>query len=579
MPVPLPNPPFDSLETRLAALEARVTRLEQADQQPNLKPGLSFSTEMDVPEVNPDAPSAIPVLGGIGRVFLILGGAFFLRALTEGGTLSRPVGVGLGFLYALVWVYRAWHTRRRGDAGFCTVSSVLIGYPLLLESTIKFSVIPAWGSALLLLALVAIHLRVSWRRDLEPLAWLSVLAALGTGFILLFATHAIELFSGAFLILGSGVLWMTYGRRWHGLRWPTALAADAVILVLTVLAAWPGNPPEAYRGLQSTRSILLAMALPVLYITSCAWRMLQRRRIVNAFEGIQTALALMVGFGGAVRIALASGKGTGALGISVLAAGIGSYATAFSFVADQEEVRANFNFFTSLGLVFLLLGSPVLMPLEAYSLLAAALGLAAMTLGLRFRRTVLVLQGAVCLGVATVVSGLLAASLRAFLASAQDLHVLPGTAWIVAATLIASCLLVETKRPAEGFPTRLRITAFLVGALGVLCTGGLLLISALRLGGSGVGTPPILAFLRTAVLSTAAIALAVHSRHCPKGELRWLAYPVLGLAGLKFIFEDLPLGQPMALFLAFMCLGAAFILTPRLLKTQPSAEPTPPTKV
>jgi hypothetical protein len=325
--------------------------------------------------------------------------------------------------------------------------------------------------------------------------------------------------------------------------------------------------------------MLLAMALPVLYITSFAWRMLQRRRIVNAFEGIQTALVLVVGFGGALRIALASGTGTIPLGFAVLAAGIGSYAAAIPFVTDHEEVRANFNFFTSLGLVFLLLGSPVLMPLEAYSLLAATLGLAAMALGLRFRRTVLVLQGGVCLGVATLASGLLTASLRAFLALAQDIHVLPGTAWIVAATLIASCLLVEIKRPPEGFPARLRITAFLVGALGVLCTGGLVLISTLRLGGSVVAHPPILAFLRTAVLSTAAIARAVHSRHCPKGELRWLAYPVLGLAGLKFIFEDLPLGHPMALFLAFMCLGAAFILTPRLLKAPSSAEPSPPTKV
>jgi hypothetical protein len=35
----------------------------------------------------------------------------------------------------------------------------------------------------------------------------------------------------------------------------------------------------------------------------------------------------------------------------------------------------------------------------------------------------------------------------------------------------------------------------------------------------------------------------------------------------------------MALFLAFMCLGAALILTPRLLKVQPPDEPSPPAKV
>ncbi|HJW72724.1 MAG TPA: hypothetical protein VJ486_07675 [Geothrix sp.] len=579
MPVSPPGPSSDSLEARLAALEARVARLEQAGI--SLKPmhGKLFLAESEPPVPLAEAPAAISVLGGIGRVFLILGGAFFLRALTEGGTLPRPLGVALGFLYALVWAYRAWRTPGRGNSGFYTLSSILIAYPLLAESTIKFSVIPTAGSAVLLLILVTIHLRVSWRRDIEPLAWLTALATLGTGLILLFVTHAIELFAATFLILGAGVLWMTYGRRWHGLRWPTALVADGVVLILTVLAAWPGGPPEVHRDLNATRAIVLAMALPMLYITSFGWRMLQRHRVINVFEGIQTALTLMIGFGGAVRIALASGKGTGALGFAVLAGGVASYAAAFPFVADQEEVRANFNFFTSLGLVFLLLGSPVLLPIEVYSLLAAALGLAAMGLGLRFRRTVLVLQGGVCLLVAALASGLLAASLQAFLASAQDMHALPGAAWIVAATLIAACLLVETKRPPEGFPTRLRLTAFLVGTLGVLCTGGLVLISALRLGGTVIAHPPILAFLRTAVLSAAAVALAVHSRHCPKGELRWLAYPVLGLAGLKFILEDLPLGHPMALFLAFMCLGAAFILTPRLLKTHASAEPSPPAEV
>jgi hypothetical protein len=574
-----PEPPSDSIEARLAALEARVARLEQGDLPSKVIREKQFLPESEPLESLPQAPEATSVLGGIGRVFLILGGAFFLRALTEGGTLPRPLGVSLGFLYALVWAYRAWRTLGRGNSGFYTLSSILIAYPLLAESTIKFSVIPTAGSAVLLLTLVTIHLRVSWRRDIEPLAWLSVLATLGTGLVLLFATHAIELFAATFLILGAGVLGVTYGRRWHGLRWPTALTADAVVLILTVLAAWPGGPPEVHRGLNATRAILLAMALPMLYITSFGWRMLQRHRVINVFEGIQTALTLMIGFGGALRIALASGKGTGALGFAVLAAGAASYAAAFPFVADQEEVRANFNFFTSLGLVFLLLGSPVLLPLEAYSLLAAALGLATMSLGLRFRRTVLVLQGGVCLVVAALASGLLAVSVQAFFASAQAMHTLPGVAWMVAATLIAACLLVETKRPPEGFPTRLRITAFLVGTLGVLCTGGLVLISSLRLGGAAIAQPPILAFLRTAVLSAAAIALAVHSRHCPKGELRWLAYPVLGLAGLKFVLEDLPLGHPMALFLAFMCLGAAFILTPRLLKTQASAEPSPPAEV
>ena len=575
MSAPEPTAVPASVETRLAALEARIARLEQAPlAQPLPLPTPPLPGELLAP-LPLQAPAAVSILGGLGRVFLILGGAFFLRALTDGGTLPHTLGVSVGLIYALAWLLPAWRTTRTGEAGFYTLASVLIAYPLLIEATTTFAVVPIPGTVVLLLVLFGAHLAVAWHRDLEPLAWLATLAALGTGFLLMARTHAITAFALYFLLLGTGLLWLTYGRRWRGLRWPTALAADATILVLTIVAAWPGGPPEAYRTLPATQALLLAMALPLLYLGSFAWRMLQQRRVINAFEGVQTALVLIIGFGGAVRIALASGSGAQALGCSALAAGLGCYGAAFPFVADQEEVRANFNFFTSLGLIFLLLGSPVLLPLPLYGLLAALLGLTATALGLRFRRTVLIMQGALCLGLATAASGLLLAALRAFLVPAQAIGALPGAAWVVLAALLTSAVLIELQRPVEGFPLRLRVVVFLVGTLSVLATAGAASILALQVGGAPLAKPAQLAFLRTLVLSAAAVALALHSRHCPGGVLRLLAYPILALAVLKFLLEDLPLGRPMMLFLAFMCLGAALILVPRLGK--PRASETSPT--
>ena len=73
------------------------------------------------------------------------------------------------------------------------------------------------------------------------------------------ATAALEAFSAVFIALGGASLWLTYGRRWHGIRWPVALVADLSVFALTSLAAWSGGPPEAYRHLSAPRAILLGL--------------------------------------------------------------------------------------------------------------------------------------------------------------------------------------------------------------------------------------------------------------------------------------------------------------------------------
>jgi predicted tellurium resistance membrane protein TerC len=47
-------------------------------------------------------------------------------------------------------------------------------------------------------------------------------------------------------------------------------------------------------------------------------------------------------------------------------------------------------------------------------------------------------------------------------------------------------------------------------------------------------------------------------------EAGWLAYPLLGLIGLKMLLEDLPRGRPVTLILAFAFYGLALILVPRI---------------
>ena len=200
--------------------------------------------------------SPISFLGLLGKACLILAGAFLIRTFTESGALPKVAGVGLGFLYAAVWAVFAERSGRKGSTqwtSLLTLTVALIAYPLLWEATTRLEVLPPAGAAGALLGVSAGLMAVAWRCDLEGVAWTLTVASAGTGLGLMMFTSSVEAFTAALLLLGLGSLWLTYGHRWHGLRWPVALAADGAVVVLTILAAWPGGPPAAYRAAR-TRS-------------------------------------------------------------------------------------------------------------------------------------------------------------------------------------------------------------------------------------------------------------------------------------------------------------------------------------
>ena len=392
---------------------------------------------------------------------------------------------------------------------------------------------------------------------------MATLAALGSGFIVMMAQRAIEPFAAAFLALGAGALWLTYGRRWHGLRWPTALAADAGVLILTTLATWPGGAQGVYRGLSLNRALFLALALAAIYIGSFAVRMLRRRRVVNAFEYVQTALVLLVGFGGAVRVSLASGSGTALLGAGVSLAGVGCYLAAFPFVDDQEETRANFNFFTFLALIFLLLGGTFALPLPLFATFSGILGLAAMMAALRMRRKILVFQSGLYLTASALASGLGAWALHVFMAPAAPTTPASSASLVSLVALFATLALFLARRPPDPVTVTMRPAILVMGALAAAGLGALAIWACC---GGRAPDPGGLALARTLVLSALAIALAWLGRRVPVLELRWMVYPLLAITTLKFLFEDLAVGRPLTLFLAFMGFGATLILAPRLLR-------------
>ncbi|MDP1833133.1 MAG: hypothetical protein Q8K67_13825 [Geothrix sp.] len=551
------------LQARMDALDARIASLEGSTPERNLPPQ-PLSPDGLLPAAA--LPSPVRIMGLIGRVCLILGGATFIRALVDAGTIHRGWGVALGLAYAITWALLADRAKSTLDAAFHALASILITYPLIVESTVRFGILAPGLAAFLLLAVTGLHCAVAWRRDLQPIIWTATLASLGSGFTMMAARQAIEPFLAVFLLLGVSALWLTYGRRWHGLRWPAALAADLGVLILTSLAVWPGGAPEAYRGISPRGAMIFALALAVVYIGSFAIRMLQRRRVVNVFEAVQTALVLLVGFGGALRVALASGSGVGLLGAGVSLAGVGCYATAIPFAEDQEETRANFNFFTFLALIFLLLGGPIVLPLSYFAPLSGLLGLGAMLAGLRLRRTILILQSGIYLAAAAVASGLATWSLRAFLDPAGPTAFPTLTGLLCLAALSATLASFLLRPPPDAILIRIRPMILVLGAMAAVGFGALAIRGGCGVLAPGGADPGILAAVRTGVLSALAIALAWFGRRIPVLDLRWLVYPMLIATALKFLFEDVAVGRPLTLFLGFMCFGTTLMVAPRLLK-------------
>jgi len=560
---------FLSLANTVARLEARVALLESAPPELASSPATAPSVATAPPAV---LPNPVRIMGLLGRTCLILGGATFIRSLVDSGTLPHGWVVALGLAYAITWAVLADRARQPLDATFHALASLLIAYPLIVESTARFGILTPPLAAGLLLAVTCIHGAVAWRRELEPILWATTFASLGSGLALMSARRSIEPFLAVFLLLGIAGFWLTEGRRWKGLRWPTALAADLGVFILTSLAVWPGGTPEAYRGITPGRTMLFGAALALCYLGSFARRMLRPGSKVGSFEVVQTVLVLLLGFGGALRVALASGSGAGLLGAGCILAGLAGYAAALRLREDQPGTRSSFRFFLFLALSLLLLGGPLVLPLPLFSVLGGLLGLGAMLAGLRGQRPVFILQSGIYLLASALTSGLLVWSLRAFLAplGVATSPSLPGLLSLAALSIAVALFLLH--RPASPGTAVVHPLVLLLGALDAGGLGALAIRAAYALAAAGTPDAGLLAAVRTGVLSALAILLAWGGRRVPVLELRWLVYPLLIITALKFLFEDLAVGRPLTLFLGFICYGVTLMLAPRLLKGSPSQD-------
>lgn len=572
------------LEAQLSAmaeamrkLEGRVVALESGGAATSAEPRREAALAAAVAEVARKAPrreaAVTTTLSLIGRTLLILAGAFVLRALTDTGRIPAAVGAGLGFLYAGIWIAVADRAGRAGDAlsaGFYGVSAVLIGFPLLFEAATRFQLLTPELATALLALLTGVALGVAAWRKLAGLAWAIGLGGTATATALMvvggrFLAPAIYL-----ILLGVAALWIGYVRDWFGLRWPLALATDLVLVAVAMRAVAPmvvEGPRVAF---------LLQALLMAAYLGSIAARTLGLGRDVVPFEIVQTAASLLVGLGGATFVAAQSGMGSAVFGAASIGLGVASYAVAFAFVEKRQKGRANFHFYSTVGILLVVVGTALALPAAVRGITWALLSLGAAGLARWKGRRSLAVHGIAYALAAAFGSGLVLHAVRAL----RDPPALPWEGVPVGSVLVLACV-AGCAWIAAGDGERTswldQVPQLLLDAVVVFSAAGVLIgwIAPAVAGPLGPAAGPgVIAAVRTGVLVLGVVALAWAGRSTAWREAGWLAYPILIATALKILTEDLPRSRPATLLFSFGLYGAALIIVPKL-RGKRSALPSP----
>jgi hypothetical protein len=546
------------VESRLEAIERRLGALERGSRE----------ARPIVQEIAPETLAEGTLSRAatyLGRVLLIFGGAYLLRAITDSGLLPIQAGIPIGASYALLWLFMAYraaaHEDRRTGATIYGAVSVLMSLPILVEAVTRFELLSGPQSAFALIACCAIYLAVAALRDLRLLAWLVVTGGLLTGTVLAKASGAVLPFVVFFVILGLISLWIVYLRRWRGLQWLGAAGANLGVFALLVLSSngnWSIMPATA---------LLLAAALSAGFLLSFMVRSHLQGHPPGVFEAAQAAAVTLLALGTTFYAVHLGGVRPTPPGVLALALGVGCYALAFTRETRAHRGRGHY-FYSTLGLALVVGGSALLTTPAKAAVAWALLAVVMAWSSGRHRRVSLSLHCTLLLMAACLGSGVLATGVAAFAGAAAASWPALSVPEVLVAALAVACLFIPVAQSSDRWGTLAFLPQLVVLALAGWSVGGLV-ITVLAPALAGVPGPSAdlgkLAALRTAVLAAAAISMALSSRHPRWPEARWLAYPVLVIAGIKMLLEDFPSGRPLTLFIALALLGGAMILVSKAL--------------
>jgi hypothetical protein len=262
------------VSARLAALEGRGMPIAATAAVPSVVESAGLAPDASAPATAPSVIEPVdegaPVANALtlaGRSFLVLGGAFLLRAITEGGRVPVFFGALLGLVYALLWIGAAWRTGRAGgrtSASVHGVTAALIAFPLVGEAATRLAAFSPVAAAVALAGVTAAFCAAGVLARLPLLVWIGVLAGAGTGAGLFVATGAIATFAIFLLALYAAALALRRAGGAAGIEWIPSVAAAATIAIGGWLSTRPGGTPESWTAVSPGGLVALAGALFVL---------------------------------------------------------------------------------------------------------------------------------------------------------------------------------------------------------------------------------------------------------------------------------------------------------------------------
>lgn len=552
------------IDEALSALCQRVTALERtgpshADAEVH-PPHASADDVVPVRAATlPSSPSTWSgpaVLSLIGRTFVILGGAYLLRAFTESGSVPQSSGIVLGFAYASVWIGAADRAavQRPASGLFHGLAGLIIGVALLWEASTRFGFLSAGWSGTVLGLLTLVALSVAWHRRLQGLALIVLVSNVAATMALIAATGRVLPFAASAVAIGVITCWIGADRRWIWPQWTTAMTADLLMLAVVLRATAP-SPAEPPLG-----AFIASMVFAGLYLEAIVVPGVTGRRPSGTFEVVQTMAVFAIGAGGALG---AAGAVSPALQIAtasgLLAAGTLGYAVAL-VRAGTFPPRMVAYLTTVAGALAMLGGWVGLSGLVRDGWLVLVAG-TLIWLGARTDRAIIALHAALFATAGGVSTGLLRFSVEAWTGTPSAV-IQP-----LAIVALGTCALGLARgshgdNDDAGWLRGLSrsILAVLLVAGGGACVVDLLI----RLVAGANPSAAVLASIRTITLATGAIGLAAAARRTFGRELGQLAYPVVVIVGGKILVEDLHVSPPSMLFVILGVYGISLILTARL---------------
>jgi hypothetical protein len=348
-----------AMESRISTLEGLLAIAGRGPVAPEAASRIgAVPLTVETAEISVQAVVAL-----VGRTLLVLGGAYFLRALTEAAVLPATAGVAAGLVYAVAWLMAAARAREVASTTFHALASTLITLPMIWEASFRYGVTTPPVGALLLGAFAAAGFVVAAGRRLEHVAWITGLGAAMAAVVLGVATRGFVSYSVLLIFLGVAALWLGYGFEWVVLRWPIAALAAAMVGGVTYRGAI---------GQETFAAFVVQVLFFGAYLGSFAARTLFLSRSVVPFEVAQSVCVIVVGFGGAVYVTSVTGANVATLGLLAVVFGVLAYAVAFAFV-ERHRPAVNFFFYGTLALTFVLVGAPLSIGRPAAALAYAAL--------------------------------------------------------------------------------------------------------------------------------------------------------------------------------------------------------------